>query len=90
MNQIWIALSRITAFISCKFVALLRVSFKIAKETFGVGTLTALADNFHSNDAITLLTALPAPVDVITMFIAADLPLIGFLCILSNKFWSFE
>ena len=34
----------------------------------------------------TPFTAFPAPVEVITILIAADLPLLGFLCILSSKF----
>ena len=39
-------------------------------------------------DGITLVTAFPAPVSVITMFNAAALPRRYFLCILSTKFWS--
>ena len=34
------------------------------------------------------VAAFPAPVEVITMLIAAERPLLGFLCMLSNKFWS--
>ena len=65
-----------------------RDNFKIAKETFGVGTRTAFAESFPSKDGITFVTAFPAPVEVITILIAAERPLLGFLCILSNKFWS--
>ena len=46
----------------------------IANEPFGVGTRTALAVSLLSKEGITLVTAFPAPVSVITMFTAADLP----------------
>ena len=62
---------------------------KIAKEPFGVGTRTAFAVNLSFKSGITFVTAEPAPVDVITMLTAAERPLLGFLCMLSNKFWSF-
>ena len=58
----------------------------MARETFGVGTRTAFAESLPSKEGMTLVTAFPAPVEVITMLIAADLPRLGFLCILSNKF----
>ena len=73
-------------FTSSTLVLFLIFNLIIAKETFAVGTLTALAVNFPSNEGITFVTAFPAPVVVITIFIAADLPLLGFLCMLSKRF----
>ena len=58
----------------------------MAKEPLGVGTRTALAVNLSCNSGITLVTAFPAPVEVMTIFTAAERPRRGFLCMLSNKF----
>ena len=63
--------------------------FKIANDPFGTGTLIAFEVNFPSKEGNAFETALPAPVSVITMFNAAALPLLYFLCMLSTKFWSF-
>ena len=51
----------------------------MAKDPFGVGTLTAFEVSLPASDGITLVTAFPAPVFVITILIAADRPLLGFL-----------
>ena len=42
--------------------------------------------NLLTKDGITLVPALPAPVEVITMFKAADRPLLLFACMLASKF----
>ncbi len=51
----------------------------IASEPFGVGTRTAFAVNLSFRLGIALVTALPAPVLVITMLMAALRPRRGFL-----------
>ncbi|MNE76030.1 hypothetical protein D3C80_1722410 [compost metagenome] len=59
---------------------------RIANEPFGVGTRTAVAVNLSFRSGITFVTAAPAPVEVITMLIAAERPRREDLCMLSNKF----
>ena len=46
----------------------------MARDPLGVGTLTAFAVNLLSKLGITFVTAFPAPVSVMTMLTAADLP----------------
>jgi len=59
---------------------------EIAKDPFGTGTRIAFDVSLPSNAGIAFATALPAPVSVITIFKAADLPLLFLVCILSTKF----
>ena len=68
------------------FLSIVRPKLIIANDPFGVGTRIAFAVNLLDKSGITLVTALPAPVDVITILIAADLPLRLLACILSSKF----
>ena len=65
---------------------LFKAFFTEGKNIDDMGTLTALAVNLSFKSGITFVTTLPAPVDVITMLIAAERPLLGFLWKLSNKF----
>ena len=58
----------------------------MARETLGVGTLTAFAVSLPTNSGSTCPTALPAPVSVMTIFRAALLPRLSFLWKLSIKF----
>ncbi|CAI8316063.1 MAG: Uncharacterised protein [Flavobacterium sp. SCGC AAA160-P02] len=58
----------------------------MAKDPLGTGTRIALEVNFPSKTGNAFATAFPAPVSVITIFNAAALPLLCFLCILSTKF----
>ena len=55
-------------------VALFTSKFKIANEPFGTGTLMAFEVSLPSSCGKALLTALPAPVSVITILSAAARP----------------
>ncbi len=57
----------------------LKVSESKASETFGIGTLTALAVSLPLSEGIALAAAAPAPVEVITIFMGAERPRLGFL-----------
>ena len=60
----------------------------MASDPLGVGTRTALAVSLSFRLGMALVTALPAPVLVITMLMAALRPRRGFLWKLSSRFWS--
>ena len=50
------------SFISSLLASFLRVNLIMAKDPFGVGTLTAFEVSLPASDGITLVTAFPAPV----------------------------
>ena len=68
--------------------SLFKTKESMAKLTLGVGTRIAFPVNLPAKSGITLATAATAPVEVITIFNGAPLPLLSPLWKLSIKFWS--
>ena len=62
------------SFNSSLVVLVERLKFRIAIETLGIGTLTALPVSFPASSGTTCTTAFAAPVSVSTIFRTADLP----------------
>src|SRR5690606_16998744 len=65
---------RINSFICSSVTSFFTVRFMMARDPFGVGTRTALAVSLSFRLGMALLTAVPAPVLVITILIAALRP----------------
>jgi len=68
--------SLIAALISSFVASVDKLHTKSVQDPSGVGTLSAIPSSFPLSAGITFPTAFAAPVDVGTIFAAADLPLL--------------